>query len=187
MRAYLWRIAHLVLCSAAGWMLPACAADEGGKTVLDAVVQSSDRVVNAMNDDPDSWLVTVGTGSEISGTFDEGSGQIDVSGWRGAMEYVPGESQYLNFAEKLFMSFDGFAAGEISLTGTVVVTRHSLDYGTNDKIDDASRTTHYAGSVVTNGSVQGSFVIDVHANATGTTLWTCGVINEEETGSGACY
>jgi hypothetical protein len=188
MRAWYPRSAPKYLPISALLLLCACnGGDEGGATVLDAIVQSSDAVVAAVEDDPDTWQVDVATGIEIAGTLDESGGTIDVTGWRSSMEYLPGQSQYLNFAEKLFLDLSGFNAAGLSVTGSVVVTRHSLDFGTDDKIDDASRTTHYAGNVVTNGSVQGSFVLDVHANATGTTLWTCGVINAEETGSGRCY
>ncbi len=155
---------------------------------MDAVVQATEAVVEAIEADPDTWLVPVATGTEITGTFEGAAGsQINVTGWRSTSEYLPGQAQYLAFAEKLFLDLDGYAAAGLSLSGSVVVTRHSLDYGAGDKIDDASRLTHYVGSVVANGPVQGSFTVDVHANASGNTLWTCGVINEEETGSGRCY
>jgi hypothetical protein len=181
------RARHLLLLLLA-LSLCACEEDEGGSTILDAVVASADSVDAAVEADPDMWLVDASTGTEVVGTLEGSSGgTIDVSGWRSTMEYVPGESQYLAYAEKLFFDIEGFNLGAVSLSGSLVVTRHSLDYGTNDKIDDTSRTTHYVGTVVANGDVTGDFTVDVHANASGTTLWTCGTINDEETGSGACF
>ncbi len=183
------RWSKAALASLALLALPACEEDEGGSLVLDAVVESTDAVVAAVEADPDTWLVVADTGTEVSGTLEGSSGgSIQVSGWRSTMEYIPGEAQYLAFAEKLFLEMDGFpTSAGVSVSGSLVVTRHSLDYGTNEKIDDASRLTHYAGNVVAAGAASGQFVVDVHANASGTTLWTCGFINDEETGSGRCY
>jgi hypothetical protein len=175
------------LCAISLFGLTACESDEGGSTVLDAVVLSADQVVDAIESDEATYLTPVATGSTVAGDVSGSSGTASVSGWRSSMEYVPGDSQYLNFAEKLFVDLDGFTAGGVTLSGNLVVTRHSLDYGTGNSIDDASRMTHYVASVVAAGTVQGNFTIDVHANASGTTLWTCGTINDETTGSGACF
>ncbi len=153
--------------------------------MLDAVVAAADGVTRAIEAEPDVWLTDVDAGRAVSGTL-EGSGSIDVTGWRGSSEYAAG-GQYKSYGEKLFLDLDGYTTAGLSLSGSVVVTRHSLDYGTNGKVEDASRSTRYVGSVVASGAVSGNFVVDVHANASGTTLWSCGVINDEETGAGRCF
>lgn len=177
----------MLLSVVASFGLTACESEEGGSNVLEAVVQATDQVIDAVESEEETYLTPVATGSTIAGDVSGSSGTASVTGWRSSMEYVPENSQYLNFAEKLFIDLDGFAAAGVSLSGNLVVTRHSLDFGTNDSIDDASRMTHYVASVVASGTVQGNFIVDVHANASGTTLWTCGTINDETTGSGACF
>lgn len=153
--------------------------------VLDSVVAATEAVFDAIEADPDTWLMTVDEGVEVSGTLDA-TGSIDVTGWRSSSDHTGG-AQYQAFGEKLFLDLDAYTTTGLSLSGSVVVTRHSLDYGTGGKIEDASRSTRYVGSVVANGAVQGNFVVDVHANASGNTLWTCGLINDQETGSGRCF
>ena len=58
---------------------------------------------------------------------------------------------------------------------------------TGGTINDTSRTTIYQGDVLATGDVTGSFSIDIHSNAAGTTAWTCGTINGEDHAEGACY
>jgi hypothetical protein len=54
-------------------------------------------------------------------------------------------------------------------------------------IEDANRTTTYVGTVELTGDLAGVYALDIHAQATGSTLWTCGTINDDEIGFGACY
>ena len=69
------------------------------------------------------------------------------------------------------------------------MTRHSLDFTTKGSktVSDASRTAVYLGTVTVSGGVNGEFSLDVHNRTSGGLEWTCGRINNDETGRGPCY
>jgi hypothetical protein len=177
-----------ILCLAVAPFVAACEEDQGGQAVLDGVVKATDLVLATIDDDQGTYLIEVEQGFEIDGTVqDTTGGTIQVSGWRSSADYAPGDAQYQTLSEKLFLDVTTFNAGGVVLSGDLVVTRHSVDYGTATNIEDSNRTTHYAASLTASGSQSGNFVVDVNSNATGVVQWTCGVVNEEEMGNGACY
>jgi hypothetical protein len=178
---------RLVLVFAAPFLV-ACEEEKGGSAILDGVVKATDTVLKTIEDDSSTFLLPADQGFEVQGTVEDPTGgTIQVSGWRSTVDYVPGGAQYLSLSEKLFLDVTTFNVNGLSLSGDLVVTRHSLDYGSGESIEDSNRTTHYAATLVASGAQQGNFVVDVNSNATGVVLWTCGVVNDEEVGLGACY
>jgi hypothetical protein len=163
-----------------------CSEDKGGSKVLDAVVASTDAVFKAIEED-EMWLMPLTEGFEVSGTL-TGSGSVQVTGWRHAVNEESSTGFHLVFSEKLNMQYSSYASGAVVLNGLVTLTRHSHDFGqAGAQVDDASRMTSYRGAVAASGEVAGSFEVDVHTFAAGTTLWTCGLVNDEEQGNGPCF
>jgi hypothetical protein len=164
----------------------ACSEDEGGSKVLDAVVASADAVFRTVEADS-TWLMAIEDGFEVTGTL-TGDGSITVTGWRHAVAEESSNGYHLVFSEKLDLQYTSWSGSPVVLNGLVTVTRHSHDFGpAGGQIEDASRMTTYRGAVAASGEVTGSFELDVHTFAAGTTLWTCGLVNEEEQGNGPCY
>lgn len=170
----------------------ACGDSADNEKVVDALVEATTQVYQAIDADS-TWIISVDEGSEVIGTVTSpGGGELKVVGWRHGAEHATEANYHLVFVERLVLDFNQFLptnAG-ITLTGQVIMTRHSLDVGPVDgeSITDASRTTVYQGNVIGGGDVSGSFAVDIHGQASGLLTWTCGTVNDEPyRGVGACY
>ena len=166
-----------------------CSTDDQANTVLDAVVEVADTTFRAIDED-DTWL-TPGAeeGFAVSGTLtNEIGGSLTAGGWRTTAQNDDGGGIHLSFGERVVVELSQWEAAGALLSGRMSVTRHSLDYGpSGGNIEDASRTTRYQAQLSSEGSAEGSFTVDVHAFASGTTLWTCGIVNETEVEFGRCH
>lgn len=158
------------------------------EALLDALTAASAEVFTAVENEP-GWLSFEAEGARVEGTIDNGEGGlIDVRGWRTAAEQETAEGYHIAFSEKLFLEFLRYPSEGLLVSGQIVLTRHAHDFGPpGGVISDANRTTVYRGELSTVGDVDGTFTVDVHAQATGTELWTCGQINDAEIGVGACF
>jgi hypothetical protein len=171
----------------AAWLLAGCDENTDIPKVLDAVVETTDTMFNAIDSDM-SWQVAADPGIEILGQLvNANQGTLDAFGWRHTSQYDNNSGTFVAFGEKLFVTVSGWNANEMLLSGQLIITRHSMDYGPAGTINDVSRTTRYVGSLSTEGKVEGTFDIDVNAMASGNTLWTCGVINGEGVEHGECF
>ena len=170
-------------------VLCACEDNEMETKVLDAVVASTDAVFSAIDGDMTTWITDVETGQDINGELvNAEGGTLMAFGWRNNAQYDNGQNLHVSFGEKLFMTMNQWNANGMNITGTLVVTRHHMDFGpSGSDISDAHRKTSYLGTMSTTGEVEGSFDVDVHAQAAGSTVWTCGLIGEAEIEHGACF
>ena len=177
---------RLVCCGALACTAVACGPSEDNEHVVDAITVAAAQVYNAIETDS-TWLVNSAAGAEVAGTL-TGAGEMNVVGWRTGAEQSAMNGYHLSFAERLELTFNNWPAADVTLNGSMVLTRHSLDLGPDEtQITEASRTTVYQGQVTATGSATGSFNIDVHGSASGNLLWTCGTVNDEPYGVGACY
>jgi hypothetical protein len=163
-------------------------ADNNG--ALDGVAAAARALFDAVEADPDTWLTDLDGGQQVNGTLQgQQGGTLTATGWRLATQQDAGDGFHSLYAERLFLGLNGFSTGELAISGTLLLKRHNLDFGPpgGTVIDDVSRTTVYYGSILTTGSVSGTFDIDVHSFAAGTTEWACGTVNGEDYGQGACF
>jgi hypothetical protein len=168
--------------------LPACGGNEDADAVLDAVVEVADLAFRTVEED-ETWLAPAAEGSDISGSLTNSiGGSLTAGGWRNSTQHENSGGVHLTFGERMVIELNQWEAAGILLSGRLSLTRHSLDYGPpGGNIEDASRTTRYLGQVDGEGEASGSFAVDVHAFASGSTLWTCGTINDVEIEFGRCY
>jgi len=164
-----------------------CDDNEDNDKVLDAIIFASDSLFDAIETD-ETWRTTADQGIELQGEINIDSGSLTAFGWRNTVQHDTASGTYLANTEKLFVTLNQWASNGMLLNGSLVLTRHTMDFGpVGGNIDDASRTTWYLSDVITSGGVEGSFAVDVHANAAGATVWTCGTVNGSEIEHGACY
>ena len=175
-----WLVAGLVLVTG-------CSEEKDYSKVVDAVLVAQDQIHQAVLADPATWTVPVMEGVDIAGTL-EGVGSVDVSGWRQDKEETAGSGFYRVFGEKLFLTFNNYAALDVTLSGLLVATTHSIDFGKTDAaFEDLNQTNSYVGILTVGGALPGSFQLDVNGITTNNTQWTCGTINGEPYGGGHCY
>jgi hypothetical protein len=171
--------------------LVGCEEDTDSPKVLDAVVETADGLFTTIETDT-TWQLAI-TDPEVKGFQLDGElvngdgGTLKAFGWRNTTQFDNESGTYLSFGEKLFVDLASWNANGMNLTGRLVITRHSMDFGPSGSLNDVSRTTRYVGSITAEGAVSGSFDLDVNASASGKTLWTCGVINGEGVELGECY
>ena len=166
-----------------------CSSDDQATTMLDAVVEVADTTFRAI-DENEAWLAPgAEAGFDISGSLsNEIGGSLTIGGWRTTSQNDDGAGIHLAFGERVVVEVSQWEAAGVLLSGRMSVTRHSLDYGpSGGNIEDASRTTRYLAQVSGEGAAEGSFTVDVHAFASGSVLWTCGVVNETEIEFGRCF
>ncbi len=169
----------------------ACGASADNEVVVDALTLATEQIYAAIDKDG-TWLISVDEGSEVKGSLESaGGGSLKAAGWRTGGSHSTDTNYHLGFSERLVLDFTNYLVADsgVSLSGRVVMTRHSLDIGPmgGNTISDANRTTVYAGTVTASGAASGSFAVDVHGQAAGTLVWTCGTVNDEGFGVGACY
>jgi len=177
-------VAPLLLASTTG-----CGNDDQANAVLDAVVEVADTVYQTIDDDQ-TWLSpAAGDGFDISGSItNDIGGSLTAGGWRASAENDNAGGLHLAFAERVVVELSQWEAAGVLMSGRIGITRHSLDYGpSGGDIEDASRTTRYQAQLSGQGAAEGTYVVDVHAFASGTTLWTCGLVNDTEIEFGRCY
>jgi hypothetical protein len=181
----------LVAIAAVAASTAACEDNSADNTkVVDAVVLSTTTINDAISADPDSWLTQNTVGLDVLGTAESPlGGSVEVSGWRVLIEEDAATGFHVGYTEKLFFNFANFGQNDLFLAGGITLSRHSIDYGPagGSTITDASRTTEYRGTLAVSGAASGSFTLDIHGVASGTTEWTCGTVNEEDHGQGACF
>jgi hypothetical protein len=168
-------------------LVTGCGEKEDYGKVVDAVLVAQDQIHQAVLADPATWTVPVSEGVDIAGRL-EGVGSVDVTGWRLDKEEAAGSGFHRVFGEKLFLTFNGYAALDVTLSGSLVATTHSLDFGQTDTaFEDLEQTNTYVGVLTVAGGLSGSFQLDVNGMTTNNTQWTCGTINGEPFGGGHCY
>lgn len=166
-----------------------CSSDDEATAVLDAVVAVADTTFRAI-DDNETWLAPgADAGFDISGSLsNEIGGSLTAGGWRTTAQNDNGGGVHLAFGERVVLELSQWEAAGVLMSGRMSVTRHSLDYGpSGGDIEDASRTTRYQAQLSAEGGAEGSFTVDVHAFASGSVLWTCGLVNETEIEFGRCF
>ncbi len=173
-------------------LLLSCEDNQDNDKVLDAVVFATDDLIDVIEAEGSTWIVAVeppAPGFEINGSLtNEAGGTMTAFGWRNTAQRDNGSGTYLGFTEKLFVDLNQWNSNGMLLTGKLVVSRHYMDFGPpGGALDDVSRTTRYLATITAEGDVKGNFEVDVHAQAGGTTLWTCGVVNGAGVEHGPCY
>jgi hypothetical protein len=184
MRSFCPALAVLLL----GPCVTACSSDAQNDAMVNAVVEVADVAFRAVEED-ETWLADATIGSDISGMLsNEIGGSMTVGGWRTSSQYDNQGGVHLTFGERLVIQLNQWEGAGVLMTGTLSLTRHSLDHGpSGGDIEDASRTTRYLGQFDAEGAAEGSFAVDIHAFASGTTLWTCGTVNDEDVEFGRCF
>jgi hypothetical protein len=167
-------------------LLVGCAENSEQNTkILDAIITSTTYVGDAVAANP-AWGTALDTGTEINGVLQE-NGSITIQGWRFDAQQQAANGFHGTFSEKLFLIYEGWAELDVVLSGNLVVTRHHIDFGTPQTIQDANRTTTYEGQLSSSGAATGSFPVQIHGQITRNVQWTCGTIDGEGIGVGACY
>ncbi|MBI4706038.1 MAG: hypothetical protein HY744_33510 [Deltaproteobacteria bacterium] len=158
-----------------------------GERVFDTMSAAMEKVIARIEKDS-SWTTAAGGGFEVRGTLANAQGGEArvTSGWRSGGQYEAQGGTYAAFAEKLFVTLTSWTDEDINLTGRVVMTRHSMDLARPDSTD-VSQTTVFDADLTAAGSVSGTFTIEVHNLAAGDLGWSCGTINDDPYGQGACY